>query len=76
MKRRGRGLEFDDDSEEDDDDDHARRIRRRMHKKRRIEGDSLDDLGQYVRGVGLHTCLILLRQPNMRKLFRSSTITK
>ena len=55
MKRRGRGVEFDDDSEEDDDDDHARRIRRRMHKKRRIEGDSLDDLGQYARGFSLHT---------------------
>lgn len=44
MKRRDRGVGFEDDSDEDDDDD-ARRIRRRIHKKRKIEGDSLEALG-------------------------------
>ncbi|KAG8218354.1 hypothetical protein J3R82DRAFT_3973 [Butyriboletus roseoflavus] len=45
MKRRDRGVGFDEDSDEDDDDD-ARRIRQRIHKKRKIEGDSLEALGQ------------------------------
>ncbi|KAH0839632.1 hypothetical protein J3R83DRAFT_548 [Lanmaoa asiatica] len=45
IKRRDRGVGFEDDSDEDDDDD-ARRIRQRIHKKRKIEGDSLEALGQ------------------------------
>ena len=46
MKRsRDRGVGFEDESDEDDDDD-ARRIRQRIHKKRKIEGDSLEALGQ------------------------------
>ena len=44
MKRRDRGVGFDDDSDEDDEDAH--RIRQRIHKKRKIEGDSLEALGQ------------------------------
>ena len=45
MKRRDRGVGFEDDSDEDDDDD-ARRIRQRIYKKRKIEGDSLEALGR------------------------------
>ncbi|KIJ70449.1 hypothetical protein HYDPIDRAFT_78205 [Hydnomerulius pinastri MD-312] len=45
MKRRDRGVGFEDDSD-DDDDDEARRIRQRMYKKRKIEGDDLEALGQ------------------------------
>ena len=45
MKRRDRGVGFEDESDEDDDDD-ARRIRERIRKKRKIEGDSLEALGQ------------------------------
>lgn len=43
MKRRDRGVGFEDDS--DDDDDDERRIRQRMYKKRKIEGDNLEALG-------------------------------
>ncbi|KAF8845644.1 hypothetical protein BDN67DRAFT_1033013 [Paxillus ammoniavirescens] len=47
MKRRDRGVGFQDDSDDDDDgDDEARRIRQRMYKKRKIEGDNLEALGQ------------------------------
>lgn len=36
------------DSETDEDeDDEARRARRRMHKKRKIEGDTLEALGEH-----------------------------
>lgn len=45
MKRRDRGIAIEYDSEEDEDD-NARRIRKRMYKKRKIEGDSLEALGQ------------------------------
>ncbi|KAF9224303.1 hypothetical protein BS17DRAFT_779610 [Gyrodon lividus] len=45
MKRRDRGVGFEDDSDEDDDDE-ARRIRQRMYKKRKVEGDDLEALGQ------------------------------
>ncbi|KAF8138155.1 MRC1-like domain-containing protein [Boletus edulis] len=45
MKRRGGGVDVEYESDEDDDDE-ARRIRQRMRKKRKIEGDSLEALGQ------------------------------
>lgn len=45
MKRRDRGVGFEDDSDEDDDEDGCR-IRQRIHKRRKIEGDSLEVLGQ------------------------------
>ena len=45
MKRRDRGVGFEDDSDEDDDDEE-RRIRQRIYKKRKIEGDNLEALGQ------------------------------
>ncbi|KAG1715960.1 hypothetical protein ID866_1184 [Astraeus odoratus] len=44
-KRLGRGVNLDDDSDEDDDDEN-RRIRQRMYKKRKIESDDLEVLGQ------------------------------
>ncbi|KAI6122780.1 hypothetical protein EV401DRAFT_1949860 [Pisolithus croceorrhizus] len=44
-KRLGRGVNLDEDSE-DDDDDGDRRIRQRLSKKRKIEGDDLEALGQ------------------------------
>lgn len=34
------------DSDDDEDDEEARRIRRKMHKKRRVDGDTLEDLGK------------------------------
>ncbi|KAH7888042.1 hypothetical protein F5I97DRAFT_944152 [Phlebopus sp. FC_14] len=46
VKRRDRGVGFEDDSEENDDDYEARRIRQRMHKKRKIDGDDLEALGR------------------------------
>ncbi|KIK91696.1 hypothetical protein PAXRUDRAFT_830609 [Paxillus rubicundulus Ve08.2h10] len=46
MKRRDRGVGFQDDSDDDEDDDEARRIRQRMYKKRKIEDDDLEALGQ------------------------------
>ena len=47
-KRRG-GVDLAD-SDDDEDDEEARRIRRKMHKKRRVEGDTLEDLGMSARG--------------------------
>lgn len=44
-KRLGRGVNLDEDSE-DEDDDENRRIRQRLPKKRKIEGDDLEALGQ------------------------------
>ncbi|KAG9317178.1 hypothetical protein JVU11DRAFT_1371 [Chiua virens] len=44
MKRRGLGVDLEDNSDEDEDDDH--RIRQRIYKKRKIEGDTLEALGQ------------------------------
>ncbi|KAI6004135.1 hypothetical protein EDD15DRAFT_2156102 [Pisolithus albus] len=44
-KRLGRGVNLDEDSE-DEDDDEGRRIRQRLPKKRKIEGDDLEALGQ------------------------------
>ncbi|KAI6105443.1 hypothetical protein F5141DRAFT_1064629 [Pisolithus sp. B1] len=44
-KRLGRGVNLDEDSE-DEDDDGDRRIRQRLSKKRKIEGDDLEALGQ------------------------------
>jgi hypothetical protein len=45
-KRKNRGVGLSDDSDDDDDDDeHDRARRRKMLKKRRIAGDTLDDLG-------------------------------
>lgn len=45
-KRRGRGgLDFED-SDSDDEDEHAKRLRQRAAKKRRIDGDSLEELAR------------------------------
>ncbi|OJA13418.1 hypothetical protein AZE42_05784 [Rhizopogon vesiculosus] len=38
VKRRDRGIGFDDDSDNDEEDEHNRRIRRGMNKKRKIDG--------------------------------------
>lgn len=47
-KRRDRGVGFDSDDDEDEDED-TRDLRRRMNrKKRKIEDDSLDQLGKTV----------------------------
>ncbi|KAG0699868.1 MRC1-like domain-containing protein [Suillus ampliporus] len=46
MKRRDRGIGFDDDSDDEDEDENNRRIRRGMNKKRKIDGDTLEDLGR------------------------------
>jgi mediator of replication checkpoint protein 1 len=45
IKRRG-GINVDDDSDEDDDDEADKRRRRLMAKRRKIDGDSLDELGK------------------------------
>ncbi|EJD01307.1 uncharacterized protein FOMMEDRAFT_135544 [Fomitiporia mediterranea MF3/22] len=45
-KRRGGGIAMDDSESDEDEDEEARRLRRRMHKKRRIQGDKLEDLGK------------------------------
>ncbi|KAI5124746.1 hypothetical protein M0805_005380 [Coniferiporia weirii] len=45
-KRRTGGVAMDDSDSDDDEDDEARRLRQRMHKKRRIEGDSLEALSK------------------------------
>ncbi|KAH8118471.1 MRC1-like domain-containing protein [Phellopilus nigrolimitatus] len=47
-KRRGGGIALDD-SDSDEEDEDARRLRLRMHKKRRIEGDTLEDLSKDVK---------------------------
>ncbi|KAG1756055.1 hypothetical protein EDB19DRAFT_1902237 [Suillus lakei] len=44
-KRRDRGIGFDEDSDDDEEDENNRRIRRGMNKKRKIDGDTLEDLG-------------------------------
>lgn len=44
-KRLGRGVNLDEDSD-DEEDDGDRRIRQRMNKKRKIDGDDLEALGQ------------------------------
>ncbi|KAG2148095.1 MRC1-like domain-containing protein [Suillus clintonianus] len=46
MKRRDRGIGFDEDSDDDEEDENNRRIRRGMNKKRKIDGDTLEDLGR------------------------------
>jgi len=46
-KRRDRGIGFDEDSDNDEEDEHNRRIRRGMNKKRKIDGDTLEDLGKW-----------------------------
>jgi hypothetical protein len=49
-KRRNRGLGVDDDGDSDEDEEDSMR-RRAMHsKKRRIDGDGLDALGECSRG--------------------------
>lgn len=45
VKRRNQGLDFEDD-ESDEDDWEARNARARVAKKRRIEGDTLDAIGE------------------------------
>lgn len=46
-KRRAGGLNLDDDSDDEDgEDEQAKRIRRQMAKKRRIDGDNLEELGE------------------------------
>ena len=54
QKRRTRGLGLDDDGDDEDEneDDVNRRIRLRMNKKRRIDADTLDELGE-------HACLCM-----------------
>ncbi|KAG1874779.1 MRC1-like domain-containing protein, partial [Suillus subalutaceus] len=47
MKRRDRGIGFEEDSDDDDEDENNRRIRRGMNKKRKIDGDTLEDLGKW-----------------------------
>lgn len=49
-KRRGGGLALDDSDSENDDDEDAQR-RRRMNKKRRIQGDKLEDLGMPITSI-------------------------
>lgn len=48
VKRRNRGVGMDSsDDEDEDEEDRLRRIREKMHsKKRRIDGDNLEELGQ------------------------------
>ncbi|KAG1753709.1 MRC1-like domain-containing protein [Suillus paluster] len=46
MKRRDRGIGFDEDSDDEDEDENNRRIRRSMNKKRKVDGDTLEDLGR------------------------------
>lgn len=45
-KRRDRGIGFEDSDSEDDDEENARRRRKLANKKRRIDGDTLDEIGQ------------------------------
>ena len=45
MKRRDRGVGFEDESDEDEDEERMRHIRRGMYKKRKISGDGLEALG-------------------------------
>ncbi|EGO27257.1 hypothetical protein SERLADRAFT_413730 [Serpula lacrymans var. lacrymans S7.9] len=45
-KRRNRDFGLNDDSEDEDEDERARRIRNNMYKKRKIDGDHLEALGQ------------------------------
>lgn len=46
IKRRNHLLDFEDD-ESDEEDDDARRRRQKMAKKRKIAGDSLEQLGMF-----------------------------
>lgn len=57
IKRRNRLLDFEDD-ESDEEDEDAKRRRQRMAKKRRIDGDSLEQLGM------LHNAQAWLPLPN------------
>lgn len=45
-KRRAGGLNVDDDSSDEDEDEQAKRIRRKIAKKRKIDGDNLEELGE------------------------------
>jgi mediator of replication checkpoint protein 1 len=45
VKKRA-GISIDDDSDEDDDDEADKRRRRLMAKRRKIDGDNLDELGE------------------------------
>lgn len=46
-KRRDRGVGFDSDEDEDEDED-ARHLRNKINrKKRKIDGDTLEELGEY-----------------------------
>jgi len=45
-KRRGGRVGLDDSGESEEDDDDARRLRQRIHKKRRVAGDTLEELGK------------------------------
>lgn len=50
-KRRA-GLGLDDDSDEDDEEDQADKRRRRlMAKKRKIDGDNLEELGELLPNI-------------------------
>jgi mediator of replication checkpoint protein 1 len=45
VKRRG-GISLDDDSDEDEEDEADKQRRRQMAKRRKIDGDNLDELGK------------------------------
>ena len=51
-RRRERGLDFNSSDSENDgsdnDDPSAKRRREKMRKKRKIDGDTLDDLGEHL----------------------------
>ncbi|TFY59126.1 hypothetical protein EVJ58_g5980 [Rhodofomes roseus] len=46
LTRRNRGVGFEDDDSDDDDDEAARARRRLQRQKRKIDGDTLDDLAK------------------------------
>jgi mediator of replication checkpoint protein 1 len=58
-KRRNRGVEISEGSDESDDE-HDREIRRKLRKKRKIDGDALEALGQYL--IGLLLLVLCLTQ--------------
>lgn len=68
-KRRNRGLAMDE-SDSEEEDEEARALRRKsMNKKRRIEGDKLEDLGmshllERLRVFALHLHLLIYHGPS------------
>lgn len=73
-KRLGRGVNLDDDSDEDGEEDQNQQIRRRMSKKRRIEGDNLEALGQTVPyRPRMHQLIFLQARMKRRELSMTHT---